>query len=182
VIDEIIVAGSGGQGIQFLGQLLARAAVEQGLEATYVPAYGAERRGGPSVCSVVVADHAIYTPVFAHPDIFLAFDQRGRNQYGASIKKTGIIIANENLASQAANGEQAKVISVPASKLAEQVSKEIKPFNLVLLGAYIALGRGVHYEVLQERLKVRLANKPELYEVNALALQKGFKCVQENKS
>ena len=182
MIDEIIVAGSGGQGIQFLGQLLARTAVLQGLEATYVPSYGGERRGGPSFCSVVVADHAIYTPVFAYSDVFLAFDQRGRSQYGASVKKTGIIIANENFASHAAEGELAGIISVPASKLAEDVSTETKPFNLVMLGAYIALDRGVKYEVLQEALKNRLAGKEQLLEVNLRALQKGFEFGRGNGS
>ena len=88
MLTEIVIAGSGGQGIQFAGQVLARAAMQQGLYVTYVPAYGAERRGGASFCSVVLSDEFVFAPVFQRPDVLLALDQRGRNQYAASVNRT----------------------------------------------------------------------------------------------
>ena len=38
--NKIIVAGSGGQGALRVGQMIAYAAVNQGLEATWLPSYG----------------------------------------------------------------------------------------------------------------------------------------------
>lgn len=178
MLDQIIMAGSGGQGIQLNGQILARAAVHQGLEATYVPTYGAERRGGPSFCAVAVADQPIYATLFNNPDVFLAFDQRARTQYAASVKASGVIVANTDLATQPAPGEKARVISISASRLAEKVHSVAPPLNLVMLGAYLALGRGVNIEALREMLEVRFLNKKPVLQSNLKALDQGVEAVR----
>jgi len=46
VIEKLIVAGSGGQGVMLLGKVLAEAAMRQGRQVSWFPAYGAEVRGG----------------------------------------------------------------------------------------------------------------------------------------
>ena len=51
---EILLAGSGGQGVILTGKMLAQAAVAEGWNATYIPAYGAEVRGGTAHCHVKV--------------------------------------------------------------------------------------------------------------------------------
>jgi 2-oxoglutarate ferredoxin oxidoreductase subunit gamma len=51
--EEVIIAGFGGQGIILAGRLLAQTAMKAGKEVTYMPAYGAEVRGGTSNCMVV---------------------------------------------------------------------------------------------------------------------------------
>ncbi|MEW6515308.1 MAG: 2-oxoacid:acceptor oxidoreductase family protein [candidate division FCPU426 bacterium] len=174
MLEQIIIAGSGGQGIQFCGQLLARAAVRQGLEATYVPSYGAERRGGPSFCSVVAADRSIYASLFKHPDIFLALDQRARNQYASSLLNAGIMLVNTDLAGQPATGEQARVIGLSASRLAEKINFEQPPLNLVMLGAYLGLDRGVSIEAVRAELEARFAGKPDVKQRNLQALDLGW--------
>ncbi|MCD4814418.1 2-oxoacid:acceptor oxidoreductase family protein [bacterium] len=177
MFNRIIIAGSGGQGIQFDGQLLARAAVQQNLVATYVPTYGAERRGGPSFCYVVVANKEVYTPIFKHPDILIAFDQRARNTYGALIRENGKILVNSDLASQPAENESSEVISIPASSIANKIYPENGPLNLVMLGAFLAIVPGVHMEPIREILQHRFANKQERLQVNLVALQKGTESV-----
>ncbi len=179
--EQIIIAGSGGQGIQFCGQLLARAAIRQGLEATYVPSYGAERRGGPSFSSVVLADQPIYASLFKHPDIFLCLDQRARNQYADSLLAGGIILANADLAPQAAAGETARAFALAASKLAEQVHFEQPPLNLVMLGAYLGLNRGVRLESVQAELKARFAKRAEVLERNLRALSLGAEEIRSHQ-
>lgn len=173
MLQQIVIAGSGGQGIQFAGQLLARAGVRQGLQATYVPAYGAERRGGPSFCSVVLADREIYAPVFKLADVLLALDQRGRNQYGPTLKATGFILANRDLAAAVAPGEAGTVIELPASSLAAQICPQ-GAANLVTLGAYAAITGVVRTENLQAELEIISAKKPQLLETNLQALAEGF--------
>lgn len=181
MLQQIVLAGSGGQGIQFAGQLLARAAVSQGLKATYVPAYGAERRGGTSFCSVVLSDREIYAAVFVLADVLLALDQRGRNQYGAQMKASGLILANEDLAPTSATGEIGKVIAVPASTLADQVCQG-GALNLVMLGAYSALTGMVRPESLQTELKAMSAKKPEFLETNLHALAEGLVWGRKHKA
>jgi 2-oxoglutarate ferredoxin oxidoreductase subunit gamma len=180
MLEQIIIAGSGGQGIQFCGQLLARAAVQQGLEATYVPSYGAERRGGPSFCSVVLADRPIYASLFKHPGVFLALDQRARNQYADSLLESGIILVNTDLAPQAAPGERARVLGLPASRLAEKVSFEQPPLNLIMLGAYLSLNRGARTDAVEAELKTRFAKKPDVLERNLRALTLGLEEIRSH--
>jgi 2-oxoglutarate ferredoxin oxidoreductase subunit gamma len=46
--EGVIIAGFGGQGIVLAGRLLAQTAMKGGKEVTFMPAYGAEVRGGTS--------------------------------------------------------------------------------------------------------------------------------------
>jgi len=178
MLEQIVLAGSGGQGIQFAGQLLARAAVRQGLEATYVPSYGAERRGGPSFCFVVVADKPIHAPVFKHSDVLLAFDQRARMQYASLVKPSGLIILNSDLASHATDEELARVVSLPASTLADRFRKD-SAFNMVMLGAYLTLRRTVTMEMVRTVLQTETAKKQEWLEFNLKTLEQGAEAVKE---
>ena len=56
-------AGFGGQGLLFTGQVLARAAIKDGLEVFWIPSYGPEMRGGTASCTVIVGDRPIGSPV-----------------------------------------------------------------------------------------------------------------------
>jgi len=57
--EGVIIAGFGGQGIILAGRLLAQTAMKAGKEVTFMPAYGAEVRGGTSNCTVIIADEPI---------------------------------------------------------------------------------------------------------------------------
>lgn len=181
MLIEIVIAGSGGQGIQFAGQVLALTAVRQGLQATYVPAYGAERRGGPSFCSVVVSDGPIYAPVFSHPDVLLALDQRGRNQYATTLKPGGLIIANADLAPLPAPGETGRVVALPASELADRICRE-GALNLVMLGAWAEMHGELDRAQLEAVTRERSAKKPELLASNLEALSLGARWAAEHRS
>ena len=56
---EVIIAGFGGQGVLFSGQVLAFAAMDAGHDVTWMPSYGPEMRGGTANCTVIIADEEI---------------------------------------------------------------------------------------------------------------------------
>ncbi len=64
---EIIIAGFGGQGVLFAGQLLSYSAMDYGLEVTWIPSYGPEMRGGTANCTVIISDEEIGAPMVAIP-------------------------------------------------------------------------------------------------------------------
>lgn len=68
MIEKIIIAGSGGQGVLTLGMYLAQIASFEGKNAAWLPAYGAEKRGGPSFCSLIISDREIFSPVVETPE------------------------------------------------------------------------------------------------------------------
>ena len=61
---KILISGFGGQGILFLGKVIAQAAMYSGLEASWLPSYGPEMRGGTANCRVVISDEEISSPAF----------------------------------------------------------------------------------------------------------------------
>ena len=56
---QFLIAGFGGQGVLLIGQLIAKAAMRQGYEVSWMPSYGPEMRGGEANCAVVVSDEPI---------------------------------------------------------------------------------------------------------------------------
>ena len=57
--SNVLIAGFGGQGVLFTGQLYASACMNEDLNVTWFPAYGAEMRGGTVNCTVCMSDDEI---------------------------------------------------------------------------------------------------------------------------
>ena len=59
---QFLIAGFGGQGVLLIGQLIAKTAMAEGKEVSWMPSYGPEMRGGEANCAVVVSDEGIGSP------------------------------------------------------------------------------------------------------------------------
>ena len=68
---RMFFAGSGGQGTLVIGQIIAKAAMEEGREVTWLPSYGPEMRGGTANCTVVVSDQPIRCPLIDEADVLV---------------------------------------------------------------------------------------------------------------
>lgn len=66
---KILIAGDGGQGVQAMAEILARAAFGAGRQVTLIPNYGLEQRGGMSLAYLQIGDEEIVYPRFSKPDI-----------------------------------------------------------------------------------------------------------------
>jgi pyruvate ferredoxin oxidoreductase gamma subunit/2-oxoisovalerate ferredoxin oxidoreductase gamma subunit len=74
-LHEIRLVGRGGQGIVTAGDLLGKAAVLEGRHAQSVPAFGPERRGALSSCTLRVSDREILLKCSSvTPNILLLID------------------------------------------------------------------------------------------------------------
>ena len=60
---QFLIAGFGGQGVLLIGQLLAKAAMHEGMNVSWMPSYGPEMRGGEANCAVVISDEPIGSPL-----------------------------------------------------------------------------------------------------------------------
>lgn len=56
MINNLLIAGFGGQGVMTIGKMIGECAFAQGLNVTFLPSYGPEQRGGTANCTVVVSD------------------------------------------------------------------------------------------------------------------------------
>jgi len=176
VREEIIMAGSGGQGIMFAGTLLAHAAMEQGLNVTYFPSYGAEMRGGTANCTVIISDEKIGSPVVRNPSTLLAMNEDSLDRFASSVKRSGLIVVNSSLLKKKVTIDGVEVLEIPATELAEGIG-DSKVANMVILGAYIKRTNVVSLETTVESLrKVLSGGKEDLIRLNREALRKGEEC------
>jgi 2-oxoglutarate ferredoxin oxidoreductase subunit gamma len=135
--EKIIFSGFGGQGVMFVGQLLAYTAMESGLEVTWIPSYGPEMRGGTAHCCVVISDRSIGSPVFSAPDVAVVFNIPSHEKYERDVVPGGLLVSNASLIASESTRTDITELRVPASEIATGLGN-VKLTNIVLLGAVLA--------------------------------------------
>ncbi len=173
--EAIIISGFGGQGIALAGKLLAHAAMLAGKEVTYIPAYGAEVRGGASNCTVVIANQPIASPLISFPDSVLAMSKAAMNRFSRSVRPGGLLLYNSSLIDEAPSIEpSATVLGIPADRLALDLGS-LRAANVVMIGAYLQCRPGLGPEFVIEALSAVLARRNhDTIPLNSLALRKGI--------
>lgn len=134
---EIIIAGFGGQGVLFIGQLLAYAAMDEGLHVTWIPSYGPEMRGGTANCTVIISDEEIGSPLVSKPLAVIAMNRPSLDKYENLVKEGGLLIFNQSMVDREVKRADIKIVAVPANEIAEEIGNK-KMANMVLIGALLA--------------------------------------------
>jgi 2-oxoglutarate ferredoxin oxidoreductase subunit gamma len=171
--EDIIFAGFGGQGILFVGQLLAYAALAEGKHVTWIPSYGPEMRGGTANCTVVVSDEPIGSPVCKHPSIAAVFNNPSLEKYEDLVKPGGLLVINESLVVHKPGRADLETVLLPATTLASELG-EVRATNLVMLGALLARKPLVDAATIEQVMRDKLgARKAHMLETNMAALERG---------
>ncbi|MDP2905044.1 MAG: 2-oxoacid:acceptor oxidoreductase family protein [Candidatus Omnitrophota bacterium] len=174
MIERIIIAGAGGQGIMLLGKVLAEAAMKEDKFITWLPSYGAEVRGGTAHCMVVVSDSEIGSAYVSKADALIIMNAPSLNRFKARLKKNGLLIANSSLTGDFSE-KNARVSACPFSDMACALGN-IKVANMIALGCFAALTGIVQPQSLREVIReIAPADKRELVTVNLAALEQGIK-------
>lgn len=174
--EEIVISGSGGQGIMFLGKLIAQSALKADLKVTLLPAYGAEVRGGTSHCMVIISDKEIASPFIKKADTLIALNEPSLNKFKDRIKESGLLIVNSSLVEK--KPQQAKnkhLVFFPFSDIATSLA-DIRVANVVALGAYILKKDIISLKGVTEALKENISpEKKELFLLNEKAIREGMR-------
>lgn len=171
--EEVIMAGTGGQGIMIMGQLLAHAAMLEGSQVVWFPSYGPEARGGTADCTVIISAEEIGSPISAHPDTLIGMHQFLFNRYQPNVKPGGLLVVNSSLIDVSTIRTDCDVLIVPANCVAEEIGS-VRAANMVILGAYIALTGAVSMDsVLASLSEVLPAHRHKFIPLNEQALRKG---------
>lgn len=172
---RIIIAGFGGQGIMFLGKLLAYSGMLENKHVTWIPSYGPEMRGGTANCAVVISDKKIGSPIVDEPDFAVVMNKASCDKFCTRVKENGILIINSSIVTDHnAAGDKIKVFDVPANKIAEECGSS-KAANIVLLGSLVGQGGIISQETAVESLKNEVGSKrPELLSMNIKAFEQGL--------
>jgi 2-oxoglutarate ferredoxin oxidoreductase subunit gamma len=172
--EDVVMAGFGGQGLMFIGKLLAYSAMKEGKHVTWIPSYGPEMRGGTANCTVVVSNEEIGSPVTPHPRAIIIMNNPSLEAFEPKLQTDGLLLISSSLVNRQTTRKDIKIVAVPASELAVSAGTE-RAANMVMLGAYIALTRVVGKESVIAGLKELFGKKADLFEANVRAFEEGMK-------
>jgi 2-oxoglutarate ferredoxin oxidoreductase subunit gamma len=170
---EIVIAGFGGQGVLFAGQVLAYAGMDFGLHVTWIPSYGPEMRGGTANCTVIIADEEIGAPISAHPHAVIALNRPSLDRYESLIIPGGILIFNRSLVERDVERADLRVAAIRANEIAEEIGDK-RLTNMVMIGGLIDSLSVLPMDVIKSALKAHLpARHQKLLPANYEALDQG---------
>lgn len=177
--EEIIIAGFGGQGVLSMGKILAYAGLMDNLEVTWMPAYGPEQRGGTANVTVILSDKPISSPVLDMYDTAVILNQQSLDKFESKVKPGGTLIYDPYGIHHAPTRTDINVVPVDAMEATFEM-KNSKTYNMILLGALLALRPVVPIDAVIKGLKKTLPERHHhLIPLNQQAIDKGMQLVKK---
>ena len=162
-------AGSGGQGIMLMGQMVASAAILEDKATTFFPSYGPEMRGGTANCTVIVSDKPISSPLIFESDCVVAMNLPSMIKFEPTLKAGGTLLLNKSLVHQDAKRSDITVHAIPVTDLAHDLGDN-RVANMIMLGAFVRTTGIVSSEMLEKVIQDTFgAKSAELVELNLKA-------------
>ncbi|HYN42873.1 MAG TPA: 2-oxoacid:acceptor oxidoreductase family protein [Thermoanaerobaculia bacterium] len=173
------LAGSGGDGAQTAAMLIVHAGINEGFDATHIPAYGPESRGGTSYADVHVADGEVLSPASPKPNVLIAFNMPSLVKFGPDVPPGGTIIYDSSVIHELTPMKAGvKVIGVPMSEIAKDLGK-VMVKNIVALGALQAATGIFPKETFLTAVRRALKDKCAMIPMNEQAFEWGVKAASE---
>ena len=153
---KILIAGEGGQGVQAIAEILAKAAFLENKKALYIPNFGVEQRGGVSLAFIVIDDKEVVYPKFEKADILAVLSERSKERVQIYLD------------------DKTKLILGPAVTKKE-VDLPNKAWNILVLGQINKEGTIVNKQnlikAMEERFAGQFTKNPQLREIDIKALE-----------
>ncbi len=169
---ELLFSGIGGQGVITLGETLCDAAIKAGYNVTFVPFYGQEKRGGRTMCNIVVSD-SVESPIISEANIMLIFDERSLKDYQPLMDPNGKLILNSSMIDTEPTCKCGELLKFPFNEIAQELGNP-KTANVVALGYIAKLIPEIPYELIEAEVEQSFAKKPQLIPINLQALRHGY--------
>jgi 2-oxoglutarate ferredoxin oxidoreductase subunit gamma len=176
---SVVFAGFGGQGLLFAGQILARAAIRDGLEAFWIPSYGPEMRGGTASCTVIVGDAEIGSPVVDRYDAAIVMNPPSLAKFEPRLAPDGLLVVNTSLVDAASVPDRPgiEVLELPCTEIAAAAGDD-KLVSVVALGALVErLGLVSAAAILDTIREVVGEKRPEIVDADIGAFEAGRRAV-----
>lgn len=164
---EVILAGTGGQGLILAGILLAEAAIREGKNVVQTQSYGIASRGGLSLAEVIIDTEEILFQQVQKPDCILALTEEAVKKYEAWAAK-GVPILYDSTLVKARTGPG--FTGYGFTRRAADLGNELG-VNLLALGAVASKTDVVKIESLDQM--IRKSFKGPAVQMNLKALAAG---------
>ncbi len=174
------LAGAGGDGAQTAAMLIAQAGINEGFDATHIPSYGPESRGGTSYADVHVAETEVLSPASPRPNILVAFNAPSLAKFGPTVAPGGTIVYDSSvILDPPAPPVGVKAYGVPFTEIAMGLGKKVVK-NIVALGAVQAATQIFPKETFLDAIRGALKEKASLIPMNEKAFDIGMASIKQN--
>ncbi len=168
---EIRVSGFGGQGIIFLAYVIGRAvSIHEDRHATFNQSFGPEARGSACSAQLILCDEPVDYPYIRRPSILVSMSQEAYTKFREELDPGGLLLVDEDLV-HLQDGENHKVLAVPATRFAEELGRRICA-NMVMCGFVAATTGIVKKESAREAIQESVP--PGSEDLNLAAFDRGF--------
>lgn len=172
------IAGFGGQGLLFLGRLLAEAGMQQDLHVSWLPSYGPEMRGGTANCHVNISTASISSPLVSAPTVLIAMNKPSLDKFESEVTNGGLILYDSSLIDHPPARSDVEVLALPATEIADKLGSG-KAANMVVLGALLGKTNLLDKEAVLDVVRA-ITKKAELLDLNLKAIEAGFEFARES--
>jgi 2-oxoisovalerate ferredoxin oxidoreductase beta subunit len=168
------VAGFGGQGVLLLGEVLAEAGLDAGLEVSWLPSYGPEIRSGTSNCHVRLSGRTIDSPLVTQPDVLVAMNEPSLRKFFATVRPGGWILYNGDAIPADCLRTDVHLLARPFMHLADELG-DVRAGNMVMLGVLLEIAAASIDAALR-----RLVKNPKWVALDERALVRGQELYRES--
>ena len=167
---KLFFAGSGGQGVLTMGQMLTYAAMFGDMNTTWLPSYGPEMRGGTANCTVVIdTDKPVSCPLIYEADDVVVMNLPSLTKFESLVKPGGNLFVNTSLIDQKPTRTDINVYEVPCNDIALKLGNA-RTANMVMLGALVEVSKVVPVEMVYKIMeKTFSGRKAALLDLNKTA-------------
>ena len=176
---QFLIAGFGGQGVLLIGQLIAKAALHEGREVSWMPSYGPEMRGGEANCAGVASDEPIGSPLVSEPPVLVAMNKPSLLKFMPKMPVGGTLLYNASLITGVELRSDIRALPVPCNEIAAELGND-RVANMVMLGAIIEATGVISPDSAMDALKdVFGEKKANLLPLNRKALEAGMEAARK---
>jgi 2-oxoisovalerate ferredoxin oxidoreductase beta subunit len=168
---QVRIAGFGGQGVLLLGEVLAEAGLDAGLEVSWLPSYGPEMRSGTSNCHVRLSSNSIDSPLVSAPNMLIAMNEPSLRKFDQSVRPGGWILYNGDEFPAECARPDVHVLAYPFTRLADELG-DARACNMAMLGALLEITAVLPQASIHAALH-RLVKNPRWMLLDGRALERG---------
>jgi Pyruvate/2-oxoacid:ferredoxin oxidoreductase gamma subunit len=164
--------------VLLLGEVLAEAGLDAGLEVSWLPSYGPEMRSGTSNCHVRLSSHAIDSPLVTAPNLLVAMNEPSLRKFDKRVRAGGWVIYNGDEFPADCARPDIHVLAAPFTQLADELGDK-RAANMVMLGALLEIAGDLPTASIATALR-RLIKNPRWVELDERAMARGRELHKES--
>ncbi len=172
---ELLCTGIGGQGVQLMAQVLARAATLEGRNVMLFGVYGGMMRGGNTDATVVVSDtHLLAPPLISHTWSAIGMHDEFWVPLAPKLRPNALVLVNDATFETELDGSKLRVHRIPATDIAAALGNELGS-SMVMGGAYAGITGLVGVDSMIEAMRESIPSyRTQHVANNEIAIRAGF--------